>query len=538
MWTRDVYVQLGYWKNENIYQYLEESTALKPEKIAVVDQHVRYTYAELLAQVQRLAGALKSIGIGKGDVVSFQLPNWAESVVIHQALAMIGAVSNPIIPIYRQKEVRYILSKSNAKVLFIPCTFRRFHYPEMIRSLMSELPQLEHVIIVDKYREQPSGLHAREQLYDDFINLGTPCREMVKVDEKDVALLLFTSGTTADPKGVLHTHNTLLHENLFHLDQEDVIFMPSPVTHITGIIVGLELPFIIRGRVVFQEIWDPETAVELILQEGCSFTVAASPFLKGIVETLKESDRKRLRFKAFACGGADVPPELVKRASASLNCFVTRVYGSSEFPTVSACGPHDPVEKAAFTDGRLLEGISAKVINDAGEEVPRGVVGELAVKGPEMFLGYLQEEFNEDAFAKDGFFLTGDLAVMDEEGYIEIKGRKKDIIIRGGENISVKEVEDLLFQHPKISQVAVVAMPDEKLGEKACAFVVLKQGTSMTLREMADYLAGQGIAKQKIPERLEIVTEMPMTASGKIQKYILRENIRQKLKAETLEKTS
>jgi cyclohexanecarboxylate-CoA ligase len=534
---QDDYVSEGYWENKNIYTYLKEAARNVPEKIAVVDPFQRLTYKELNRFVQQLAGSLVEAGIKKGDVVSFQLPNWIEAAVIHQALLMIGAVSNPIIPIYRKKELTYILNQSKTKLLFIPYKFRNFDYLEMIQGIKQdgEARELEGVIVLDKYDEHPTFPHTSYMSYAHFLAMGSSYESIEPVKETDIALLLYTSGTTSDPKGALHTHNTLNHENKtmiekYKLTAEDTIYMPSPVTHITGILYGLELPAMIEGQVVFQDIWDPERAVNYLMDEACTWTVGATPFLQGILQQVKEEDRGKLKLKAFACGGADVPPELIKKAAKKLGCYVTRVYGSTEYPTFSACSYEDPIDKAAHTDGRKFKGSYGKILDHDGNELLYGQVGELAVKGPEMFLGYLQEAFNQGNFTEDGFFLTGDLAVMDQEGYIEIKGRKKDIIIRGGENISVKEVEDLLYDHPHISEVAIVAMPDKDMGEKACAFIVLKEGETLDFQEMCRFLEGKGVAKQKFPERLLIIDQLPMTASGKIQKYLLRDHIKKELR--------
>jgi cyclohexanecarboxylate-CoA ligase len=530
------YVKAGYWRNENIYSYLLKAVERFPHKEAVVDHFQKLTYQELNEQVKKLAGGLLSLGVSKGDVVSFQLPNWIECAIIHQAVAKIGAVSNPIIPIYRYKEVNYIIKQSNTKVLIIPYKFRDFDYLEMTRLMIEngQIDSLEKVLVLDKYSENPA-LNLRNEIdFNHFLQNSQIDNNVAVINETDPALLLYTSGTTANPKGVLHSHNTLLHENrtiinLYDLKEDDAIFMPSPVTHITGLLYGLEMPFMIQGKVVFQDIWDSHKAIKTIIKENCTWTVGATPFLRGIVDSLSEDDRKRLRLKAFPCGGADVPPDLIKHASERLGCYVTRVYGSSEYPTLTGCNIQDSLYKAANTDGKLLEGSEAKIVDENGLNLSIGQVGELAVKGPEMFLGYTQKEYNIGSFLPDGYFLTGDLAVIDEDGYIEIKGRKKDIIIRNGENVSVKEVEELLYQHPNIKQVAIVAMPDPNTGEKACAFVVPKDDQSISLEEISKFLIEKQIAKQKLPERLEVISEMPMTASGKIQKFRLKETIKEKL---------
>ncbi|MEK3934003.1 AMP-binding protein [Sporosarcina sp. FSL W7-1349] len=524
---------------KNIYEYVRSSATANPEKIAVVDDYGRYTYPHLLAEVQKMAGAFKSYGIQKGDVVSFQLPNWVESIIIHQALAMIGAVTNPIVPIYRSHEMKYILKQSKTKMLLIPNTFRGFDYLEMIRSIHPKLPDLKNVIILDKYNENPSLEEHFEIGYTNFIEEGVPHEEWESVSTEDPALLLYTSGTTSLPKGVLHSHLTLLNEcssiiDLYELTDSDVVFMPSPVTHITGLLFGMEMPFMIQGKVVLQDIWDPKRTIQYLLEEKCTWTMGATPFLKGITSEISEQEAEEIHLKFFCCGGADVPPDLVIHATKILKCHVSRAYGSSEFPTLCACGPNEPIEKAAYTDGKLFKKAQAKVVDKFGQTLPLGEVGELAITGPELFLGYNREEDNKTAFLEDGYFLTGDLGVLDREGYIEIKGRIKEIIIRGGENISVKEVETILYRHPKILSVAIVALPDEKMGERGCACVVLKEGVqTLDLAEMNRFLVESGISKQKLPEQLEIMEELPTTASGKIQKFVLKENLLKKVTEES-----
>ena len=345
---------------------------------------------------------------------------------------------------------------------------------------------------------------------------------------------MFTSGTTADPKGVLHTHNTLDYENrsiieVYGLGPDDVVFMPSPVTHITGLLYGLQLPAMLGTRVVLQDVWDPAAALRLIEAERCSFTVAATPFLHGLVHhpDLASFDVSSLR--VFACGGADVPPALIRQAGEWLGGMATRVYGSTEFPTLSTSPPHAPQDKRTDTDGRVIGAAEYRIVDDADVDLPVGEVGELLARGPELFPRYLRDSDNDGAVTPDGWFHTGDLAVADAAGYVSIRGRKKDIVLRGGENISVTEVENLLFEHPAVREVAIVAMPDPVLTERACAFIVPESGPVPTLQDLAQFLLSKQLAKQKLPERLEIVAELPKTQSGKVQKFRLRELIRDKL---------
>jgi cyclohexanecarboxylate-CoA ligase len=341
-------------------------------------------------------------------------------------------------------------------------------------------------------------------------------------------LLLYTSGTTAAPKGVVHTHNTLDYEirsviEFFGLSRSDVVFMPSPVGHITGVVCGILLPVRLGTTSVLLDVWDPGRALSLITAHRCSYTVAATPFLHGIVHhpDLTETDVSALR--VFMCGGADMPPELITSASEALDCMVTRAYGSTEYPSATGCNQDDPPDKRARTDGRAMRAVQLRVVDESGSDAPAGAVGDVLVRGPELFVGYFDTSLNDDAFTSDGWFRTGDIGRLDADGYLEITGRRKDIIIRGGENISVKEIEDHLFGHSKIGDVAVVAAPDPVLGERVCAVVVPKPGQTVTLDEVTEWLRAAKFAKQKLPERLILLDELPRTASGKVQKFKLRE---------------
>jgi cyclohexanecarboxylate-CoA ligase len=461
-------------------------------------------------------------------VVSWQLPNWQEAFLLHQATLRIGGVSNPIIPIYRRREVAYILGEAGSRVVVVPDVFRGFRHAEMVDQLRPSLPHLEHVVVVRPERPGPA------LTFDDLCQDEGRRPAAVDRTPDDPMLLLFTSGTTARPKGVVHTHNTLDYENrsiieVYRLTSGDVVFMPSPVSHITGLLYGLQLPPMLATTVVFQDVWEPTEALRLIAAHRCAFTVAATPFLHGLTyhAELDRFDVSSLR--VFACGGADVPPGLIADARARLHCTASRVYGSTEFPTLSTTGAADPAEKGAYTDGRAIGAAQFRIVDADERPVPAGEVGELVVAGPELFLGYRATADDEGAFAADGWFRTGDLAVVDADGYLTIRGRKKDIVLRGGENISVTEVEDLLYEHPAVVEIAIVAMPDPVMVERACAFVVPAPGTALDLAGLADFLDAKGVAKQKIPERLELVPELPRTQSGKIQKFRLRELIRAKL---------
>ena len=517
----------GHWQDRLVDAYVAGAAAERPGAVAVVDGAATLTYGHLERSVRAVAASLAALGVGRGEVVSWQLPNWHEAVILHHAVLRLGAVSNPIVPIYRHREVGYILRQAESQVVVVPGDFRGFDYQAMIADLRPGLPSLRHIVAV-----RPPGqaaLRFDELLQGDPGFAGTAPRHA-----DDPMLLMFTSGTTAYPKGVVHTHNTLDYEcrsivEVYGLSPDDVVFMPSPVTHITGLLYGLLMPAMLRTRVVLQDVWDATSALRLIEQQRCSFTMAATPFLHGLVHHRDLASFDLTSMRVFACGGADVPPALIRQAGERLGTTATRVYGSTEFPTLSTSPPDAPPDKRAGTDGRAIGAAEYRIVDDDGADLRAGQSGELLVRGPELFPGYLAASDNDGAFAPDGWFRTGDLAVADPDGYVSIRGRKKDIILRGGENISATEVENLLFEHPAVREAAVVAMPDPVLTERACAFVVPEAGQTPTLPELTAFLLGKQLAKQKLPERLELVAELPKTQSGKVQKFRLRELIRDKL---------
>jgi cyclohexanecarboxylate-CoA ligase len=517
------YSRPGLWEDTIVDTYLTAAARATPEQTAVIDSRGAWTYAQLNELVNHLASALQARGVGRGDVVSWQLPNWVEAVVIQLAALRLGAISNPVVSIYRHAEVSFILRQAASKAMFVPASFRGFDYPGMLAEIRDQLPDLQTVVVVGD-----DGTFA-DTSYQALIAEGRN-RPLTAVEHgaNDPALLLYTSGTTAAPKGVVHTHNTLDYEirstvEFFGLSRSDVVFMPSPVGHITGVVCGILVPVRLGTTVVLLDVWDPGWALSLIATHRCSYTVAATPFLHGIVHhpDLAKSDVSALR--VFMCGGADMAPELITSASVALDCMVTRAYGSTEYPSATGCNQDDPLGKRARTDGRAMRAVQVRVVDESGSDARAGAVGDVLVRGPEMFVGYFDTSLNDEAFTSDGWFRTGDIGRLDADGYLEITGRRKDIIIRGGENISVKEIEDHLFGHPKIGDVAVVASPDPILGERVCAVIVPTPGQTITLDEVTEWLRAAKFAKQKLPERLIVLDELPRTASGKVQKFKLRE---------------
>lgn len=523
------------WANKTILDYLHEAIKNTPDKVALIDKKSRYTFQEVGKLVDRVALGLYEFGLRKGEVISFQLPNWNEFVILHLAATRIGAVSNPLIPIYRDREIGYMVKHAESKILVVPDEFRGFDYPEMVNRLSSQWPALEHVFVLGN--KTPSEMKSFSLLMDEPWEEKRDCSILDKVvlDPNEVNEIIFTSGTTGEPKGVMHTHNTVLGSSRalvphLELTSYDIVFMASTFAHQTGFLYGVLLPFIIGGTAVYQDIWNPNEFVELIEKEKITFTTAATPFLQDFirVENIEQYDLRSLRY--FSAIGAPIPRAIVKEAREKLPCKIMSGWGQTENGLVTLTSPADTEEKLTGTDGKSYSPTVVKVVDENGNPAPANQEGSLLTQGPALFVGYLKR-MEQTLSEYDGeWFITGDQAVMDEDGYIKITGRNKDIIIRGGENIPVAYVENILYEHPDISIAQIVAMPDTRLQEKACAFIQMKPATEpITLERLKVFLTEKGLAKQYWPERVELIDEFPRTPSGKIQKFRLRQMIEAKL---------
>ncbi|GHE94209.1 cyclohexanecarboxylate-CoA ligase [Streptomyces spiralis] len=530
----DRYRTRGAWRDRPVAGYLRRAAATWPDALAVVDGERRMTFAEVDRQATALAAALHTHGIGQDDVVSFQLPNRAEAVVLFQAIMKVGAVAHPIVPIYRGHELRFILRQARTKIVFVPGRYRGFDYPDLYRHLRDDLPELREVVIVGDGADE-SAPPALTIAWETFLSTAGPdpettVRALPDPDPDQVCLLLYTSGTTADPKGVLHSHNTLVFENFsmidrFALNERDVIFNPSPVTHITGVNCALVLPFLLGAPVVLQDLWDPALALRRINGNGASFAIFSTPFLTGLLAAVEAADATAPSLRYLVCGGAEIPDDLTRRAAGRLG-VVTRMYGATEGPSVTAADRWAPAGIRTRSDGTPLAPTEVVVSDGSGGAAPPGVLGEVLWRGPDTCLGYLDERLNDAAFTPDGWFRSGDLARFDEHGALHIEGRIKDIVNRSGEKISVHDVENLLGEHPAVAEVAVVAGPDDRTGERACAFVVTSGTEELTLEDIGAHLTAREVATQKIPESLFVVDTLPYTVSGKIKKFALREWLR------------
>jgi cyclohexanecarboxylate-CoA ligase len=525
--------EAGWWRDETLDRYLDRWATTRAEKAAAVDGLSRLTWSELARAVERTAYGFQAAGLGPGSVISCQLPNWNEWLLVALAAVRLGAILNPIPPTYRANELRFIVNTLQTEAFVVPASFRNFDYVGMLAGLRKDTPALREVFVA---RGSP-GSHMRSftWLTDSAWESRASRRTLAGTDPNQVSEVIFTSGTTGEPKGVMHTANTTLSiiypliERL-RFSESDVALMPSTFGHQTGYLYGYCLTLLLGSTGVWLDVWNAQEAVRLIEAEGVTYTMGATPFLQDLTYSpaLDQCDFSSLRL--FISAGAAIPRTLVQDARQRLRCVISAGWGMTENGLVTCNGLDDTEEKVFGTDGRPLAGMELAVVDGDGRPVPAKTEGDLLVRGHSQFVGYWKRpEFTRDAHTLDGWFKTGDRAVLDPDGYVSITGRSKDLIIRGGENISVSEVENLLFAHPKIRAVAVVAMPDPRLVERACAFVIPQPGETVTLQEIVRYLEGKDLARHKFPERLELMSEFPMTPSGKIQKYRLREAIARRL---------
>ncbi|HEX5814194.1 MAG TPA: AMP-binding protein [Methylomirabilota bacterium] len=524
----------GLWRDETLEGYLDRWATRRPDATAMVDGAGRCTWAELARAVERVAHGLAAHGVTPGRVIACQLPNWSEFVLVLLAAGRLGAVVNPIPPIYRAHELRFMLTRLEAAVVVVPGVFRGFDHAAMLAALRPEAPSVEHVFVARG--TPPAGMQPFTALTDTAWEARAGRRGLPGTDPDAVHEVIFTSGTTGEPKGVMHTPNTVLASvwpvlERLDLSERDVILMASTFAHQTGYLYGVCTTLVLGATGVWLDVWSAETAAQLVERERVTFTMGATPFLRDLTSVPGRHDLSSLR--VFISAGAPIPRPLVADARARLGCAISPGWGMTENGLVTCVGPRDPQAKVLATDGAPVPGMELAVVDAEGRSLPADTEGDLLVRGASQFVGYYRRpDFTRESHTADGWFRTGDRARIDADGYLSITGRTKDLIIRGGENIPVAEVESLLFTHPGVAAVAVVGMPDARLGERACAFVVPKPGAALTLAELVAWLDRHQLARQKFPERLELVDEFPMTPSGKVQKYRLRQLIADRLARE------
>jgi cyclohexanecarboxylate-CoA ligase len=530
---RAAMLESGAWDDKIITDYLDEAVARAGDRNAIVgyrvteDSRTALTYRQLNDTVTRMAAGLAAQGIQKGDLVACQLPNWWQTTALHLACMRIGATLNLLMPIFRERELRFMLNHGEAKLLVIPKIYRNFDYETMVDGILAELPKLETLLVIGGEGERS---FEQRLLATDWENQQDTDAlfASAKPDADDVIQILYTSGTTGEPKGVMHTSNTLLSNvrpfaDRVHLSSDDSILMASPVAHQTGFLYGIMMPVYLGTTAILQDIWDADFVCKVIATEKPVFTMASTPFLADLVKTAPKHEGELDSLRIFASAGAPIPSAIVEQASKTLKAKIVSAWGMTENGAVTMTRPEDPAERASQSDGVALPFIEVKVTDFNGNPVGAGEEGNLMMRGASLFVGYLKrpELYGVD---EDGWFSTGDLARMDEQGYIRITGRTKDVVIRGGENIPVVEVENLLYKFPGIADVALVGCPDDRLGERVCAYVTLDENrTDLSLDDVKNYLMEQKLSKSYLPEYLQVIEAMPRTASGKIQKFKLRE---------------
>jgi cyclohexanecarboxylate-CoA ligase len=472
-----------------------------------------WSFSELADSADRWAALLLELGVSASEPVAYQLPNALEFVAISLGALRIGAVCEPLMPIFREHELEFMLRESGARVLIVPNAFRGHDHATMAEGLRDLVPSLEHVVVLER------------------ADLPVPAVEPAPPGPYATAQLLFTSGSTGEPKGVLQTHASLnlaaeMHIRHFGLTADDVIYIPSPLAHQTGFLYGMWIALLLGAPQVVQTVWDADVGFEAMQRTGVTFVQAATPFLADLIRVAAERGETLEPLRTFVATGAAIPRELARESREALGAEVGGAFGTTESCLGAAFVPGQDPELAWSADGRALEGITLRVVDDEGRELPAGEEGNFEVLTPTLFEGYLNRpDLSAEAITADGYYRTGDLARIGSDGYLRITGRVKDVINRGGEKVPVVEVEQLLYTHPAVREVAIVAMPDERLGERACAFVVLEPNAGFDFAEMQRHLDAAKLSKPYWPERVEIVDKLPRTPSGKIQKFVLRDRI-------------
>ena len=533
-----LYREKGYWEDLTLGDILDRAARTVPNKEAAWDQRVRVTYAQLKTYADRLALGLLEMGIGKDDRIVVQVPNWVEFLYLYFAMAKIGAVGVMALPAHRAREIEYLCKLTGAVALAIPDRLRDFSFTDMAREIVPKVPSLKYILVAGD--SVPQGMVAMKDLLDrprekerspDYLLRHHPHPD-------DVATILTTGGTTAMPKGVPRTHNDYIANSVWSgrmvsRSAGTPILICTPIAHNAALMLSVGVAVADGAKMVIIPHHDPQEVCRAIQQEKLATTILMPTQAIDVLgyPGLHKYDLSSLR--DFLCGGSHVPPELVREANERLGCKVHNVFGMAEGP-MSSTTLGDPFDVTCETVGLpCCPDDEMRIVDEDGRGLPQGEVGEVLYRGPHTFYGYYKApEVNGEAFDPDGFHRTGDYARIDHRGRLQIVGRKKDIIIRGGENISSFEIEELLMEHPKVENVAIIGMPDKRLGEKVCAYIKTVPGEAITFPEMVDFLMSRQIAKFKLPERLEVVDEFPLSNVGKILKRDLGEDIKRKLEAE------
>jgi len=528
------YKDMGVWGDDTLYQLFEASAKKHPNKVATTDARYSRTYSEYLEDIQRCAWFLHKKGVVAGDLVGIQVPNWNELAMVHLACNLIGAVFLPMHADWREKEIGHLLSVTQTKVVFVPKLFRDFDYPSMVNGLKDSLANLNHVVVIDRDGEYTQAI-------DDKVEFDKLYQQWQKRSPNEPTNIMVSSGTTSLPKPSLWSDNNqialLLKQYLPQMkvtaDDHAVTLAPAS-TGATGYVFPILLPLLIGGSCSLLERWSgADEALEFIEQSNATYAVAVPAQMTMLVASPKVFKTKFDKLTRFGNAGAPLPMETALKIEELMSCKIHTIYGATDGGVPVGTLLDDPDEKRLGTAGVVMPGEEIRLVDDNYDDVSEGARGEVLMRGANKSYGYLNSpEDNAAAWIGDGWYATGDLGEVDPGNYLRIVGRKKDMIIRGGQNISPLEVEEILLEHASIADIAIAAMPDKILGERACAFVVLKEGQSLSFDEMITFLSGKQMAKYKLPERLEIRASFPTSAGGKTQKGVLTEEVTKQLQVE------
>lgn len=544
---RKLYQDRGWWKDKTLLDCWRETLQRYPDREYVADDRgFRYTYKEVDEAAGKVAAFLLSAGVRPGEVVSFQVPIWSEFVIIAIACLKARVVAHPIAMCYEERELARSMRLTGSRVYFGPVFFYKTDYEEQILAVRDQLPGLKAVVLLDNVKPQKGGNPTLRQIltdYEPLEDMGEMASPEPLFDEvgnrilagEKLAVILGTSGTTGGSKGVLLTHdNVRFSEETFNrelgLTCEDTMFMPAPLHHATGFHHGIIAPMLTGARVVLMQKYRCQEAIELLNRERCTYSMGATPFIYDILRELERQGGRLPFLKFYLCGGAPVPGYLVEKA-ARFGICLCEVYGSTESVPHAFVRPAEAISLNGTTSGRAMEGVEIRVADSRGHEVPRGTPGEEWSRGPNVFAGYLKDpEATDRALDDEGWFHSGDLCVMDGSGNIRIIGRKKDMIVRGGENLNSNEINDNLEGCPGMGDHAVIGMPDERMGERICAFAVPLPGhEDLRLEDVTAWLSKKGVPRRFWPERLELTDRIPHTGSGKVKKYLLKEELERRM---------
>ncbi|MGN0157639.1 MAG: medium-chain fatty-acid--CoA ligase [Brotaphodocola sp.] len=533
---REQYRKKGYWTDQTLLDCWEATVDRFPDREYIVDDRgFRYTYRQMDEAAARVAAYLLDIGIRPRDVVSYQLPIWSEFAMLTIACYKAGATAHPIAMSYEEKELIRSMNVTESKVYFGPTFFYKTDYEKRILAVKDEIPTLKGIVLVDYAKERENDLPVLREILEKYQPLA---RESCvhELTGQDIAVILCTSGTTGGTKGVLLTHDNVRYsEDTFNrelnLTEEDIMFMPAPLHHATGFHHAIIAPMLHGAKTVLQQKYCCREAIELMNREKCTYSMGATPFIYDIIRELDTNGGGIPTLKFYLCGGAPVPGYMVQRAW-KFGILLCEVYGSTESVPHVFVHPEEALALDGTTSGRPIAGVEVRVVDDDGNDVPIGTPGEELSRGPSLFVGYLKaRDITDGVLDDDGWFHSGDLCVMDEKGNIRIIGRKKDMIVRGGENLNSNEINDALEGCPGMGDHAIIGMPDERLGERICAFAVLKPGyKNLCLEDVVAYLKEKNVPKRFWPERLELIDRIPHTGSGKVKKYLLLEELKKRMK--------